>query len=325
MTVESVLDKALEGRELSAQDGEALFAAEGDNLRRLLSAADDLRRRRVGERVAYVVNRNVNFTNICVKRCGFCAFSRGHRAEQGYFLPTEDIFGVYTKRGISALPKSAFRRGSRRAWTGPITSIFALLSREKSPRFTCTRFRRRRFSTARHCLTRSIEDYLEGSPGRGPRVFAGHFGRDSGRSRPRHHLSWPASPLATGSRVIAHGPQSWHPDQPPPSCMQAHRDRSRPGPAPGAAARHSKGNRRHHGVCSAQFHRHRSAHGEEIASAWRPYGRHSRRYIAHIRGRPPHAGPVDSQHSSHVGEARPAPRSGVPAGWRERFRRNLDE
>src|SRR6266446_8723059 len=91
MRVESVLDKALEGRELSAEDGEALFAAEGDNLNRLLAAADDLRRRRVGERVAYVINRNVNFTNVCVKRCGFCAFSRGHRAEEGYFLPVEEV------------------------------------------------------------------------------------------------------------------------------------------------------------------------------------------------------------------------------------------
>src|ERR1019366_2790280 len=91
MTVESVPDKALEGRELSAEDGEALFAAEGDNLHRLLSVADELRRRRVGDAVAYVINRNVNFTNVCVKRCGFCAFSRGHRAEQGYFLPSEEI------------------------------------------------------------------------------------------------------------------------------------------------------------------------------------------------------------------------------------------
>src|SRR3984885_13717047 len=91
MSVESVLDKALEGRELSAEDGAALFAAEGENLDRMIAAADELRRRRVGDRVGYVINRNVNFTNICVKRCGFCAFSRGHRAEQGYFLPTEEI------------------------------------------------------------------------------------------------------------------------------------------------------------------------------------------------------------------------------------------
>jgi 7,8-didemethyl-8-hydroxy-5-deazariboflavin synthase CofH subunit len=89
--LDPILDKALEGREISAEEGAALFSAEGDVFNRLLSVSDELRRRRVGDRVAYVVNRNVNFTNVCVKRCGFCAFSRGHRAEQGYFLPTEEI------------------------------------------------------------------------------------------------------------------------------------------------------------------------------------------------------------------------------------------
>ena len=38
-----------------------------------------------------MVNRNVNFTNVCIKRCGFCAFSRGHREEQGYFLPLDEL------------------------------------------------------------------------------------------------------------------------------------------------------------------------------------------------------------------------------------------
>jgi 7,8-didemethyl-8-hydroxy-5-deazariboflavin synthase CofH subunit len=91
MSVEAILDQVLEGRELSVEDGVALFVAEGDDLHRLVAAADEVRRRSVGERVGYVINRNVNFTNVCVKRCGFCAFSRGHRAEQGYFLPTEEI------------------------------------------------------------------------------------------------------------------------------------------------------------------------------------------------------------------------------------------
>jgi len=91
MTIEAILDNALEGREISVEDGAELFSAEGDDLDRLLSVADEMRQRRVGDRVAYVVNRNVNFTNVCMKRCGFCAFSRGHRAEQGYFLPTEEI------------------------------------------------------------------------------------------------------------------------------------------------------------------------------------------------------------------------------------------
>ena len=91
MTVDAILDRAQAGFELTAAQGEALFAAEGEGLERLVSAADELRRRRVGERVSYVVNRNINFTNVCVKRCGFCAFSRGHRAEQGYFLPREEV------------------------------------------------------------------------------------------------------------------------------------------------------------------------------------------------------------------------------------------
>jgi FO synthase subunit 2 len=53
--------------------------------------ADELRRRTVGDLVTYVVNRNINFTNVCIKRCGFCAFSRDFREEEGYFLPLNEI------------------------------------------------------------------------------------------------------------------------------------------------------------------------------------------------------------------------------------------
>jgi FO synthase subunit 2 len=91
MSIDAILDRTRAGRELSVEDAATLFTAEGDSLQHLTSAADELRHRRVGDRVGYVVNRNINFTNVCVKRCGFCAFSRGHRAEQGYFLPTEEV------------------------------------------------------------------------------------------------------------------------------------------------------------------------------------------------------------------------------------------
>ena len=50
-----------------------------------------MRRRAVGDVVTYVINRNINFTNVCIKHCGFCAFSRDHREEQGYFLPMEEV------------------------------------------------------------------------------------------------------------------------------------------------------------------------------------------------------------------------------------------
>ena len=89
--IAAILRRAAAGRELSVEEAAQLFAAEGDDLERLVSAADQLRAQRCGDRVGYVVNRNINFTNVCVKRCGFCAFSRGHRAEEGYFLPLEEI------------------------------------------------------------------------------------------------------------------------------------------------------------------------------------------------------------------------------------------
>ncbi|GIS82507.1 MAG: 7,8-didemethyl-8-hydroxy-5-deazariboflavin synthase subunit CofH [Dehalococcoidia bacterium] len=53
--------------------------------------ADELRLRTVGDVATYVVNRNINFTNVCIKRCGFCAFSRDFRQEEGYFLPVDEI------------------------------------------------------------------------------------------------------------------------------------------------------------------------------------------------------------------------------------------
>jgi 7,8-didemethyl-8-hydroxy-5-deazariboflavin synthase CofH subunit len=89
--IAAILQRAASGCELSVEEGAALFAAEGEDLQRLIAAADRLRTQRCGNRVGYVVNRNINFTNVCVKRCGFCAFSRGHRAEEGYFLPLDEV------------------------------------------------------------------------------------------------------------------------------------------------------------------------------------------------------------------------------------------
>ncbi len=91
MSIDAILDDVLAREELSVENAEILFGAEGESLARLLSMADDLRKRRAGDRVTYVVNRNINFTNVCVKQCGFCAFSRGHRGEQSYFLPLPEI------------------------------------------------------------------------------------------------------------------------------------------------------------------------------------------------------------------------------------------
>jgi 7,8-didemethyl-8-hydroxy-5-deazariboflavin synthase CofH subunit len=86
-----ILDRALSGQDISVDDASRLFDADGSDLLALITAADQLRAQTVGDVVTYVINRNINFTNVCVKACGFCAFSRGHLAEEGYFLPIEEI------------------------------------------------------------------------------------------------------------------------------------------------------------------------------------------------------------------------------------------
>jgi 7,8-didemethyl-8-hydroxy-5-deazariboflavin synthase CofH subunit len=89
--VARILDLALSGGEVSAADGARLFGVKGRELFALMIAADELRFRDNGDHVSYVVNRNINFTNVCIKRCGFCAYSRDHREEEGYFLPLNEI------------------------------------------------------------------------------------------------------------------------------------------------------------------------------------------------------------------------------------------
>jgi FO synthase subunit 2 len=89
--VRRILEGSLEGRELAVEDAVILCHACGPSLHALCLVADELRRRQVGEPVTYVVNRNVNFTNVCVKACRFCAFSRTGRSEEGYFLPMHEI------------------------------------------------------------------------------------------------------------------------------------------------------------------------------------------------------------------------------------------
>ena len=89
--VSKILNDALSDREISVEDGLTLYNTTGIDFHLVGLVADEIRRKRVGDIVSYVVNRNINFTNVCIKQCGFCAFSRDFREEEGYFLPTEEI------------------------------------------------------------------------------------------------------------------------------------------------------------------------------------------------------------------------------------------
>jgi FO synthase subunit 2 len=89
--ISEILNKALSNKEITANEGLQLYKTAGIEFHLVGLVADEIRKRSVGDIVTYVVNRNINFTNVCIKQCGFCAFSRDFREEEGYFLPTEEI------------------------------------------------------------------------------------------------------------------------------------------------------------------------------------------------------------------------------------------
>jgi FO synthase len=86
---------ALDGRELDEDEITRLFEARGRDLAAVVAAADGLRREVSGDVVTYVVTRNINYTNVCYFRCGFCAFSKGKLAANlrgaPYVVPLEEI------------------------------------------------------------------------------------------------------------------------------------------------------------------------------------------------------------------------------------------
>lgn len=90
-TAARTLEKSLGGDDLGFDEGLLLARAAGRDLLAVLRVADELRRRAAGERVTYVVNRNLNFTNVCIVGCAFCGFSRGPRAEDTYFHSIEQL------------------------------------------------------------------------------------------------------------------------------------------------------------------------------------------------------------------------------------------
>jgi FO synthase len=93
--VAEVLAKVREEVELDEDDTTVLLSARGPALEAIVRAADTLRREVCGDTVTYVVTRNVNYTNVCYFRCGFCAFSKGRLAKNlrgaPYLVPTDEI------------------------------------------------------------------------------------------------------------------------------------------------------------------------------------------------------------------------------------------
>ena len=89
--IAGLLERVIDGKELRAREAEELFKSEGKELIALVFTADEIRRKAVGETVTFIINQNINFTNICYANCGFCAFSRSPNNPDAYTLTIKEI------------------------------------------------------------------------------------------------------------------------------------------------------------------------------------------------------------------------------------------
>jgi 5-amino-6-(D-ribitylamino)uracil---L-tyrosine 4-hydroxyphenyl transferase len=89
--VANALEKAFAGVDLDLAEGLLLSTVEGSDVLALVKVADEIRRRAVGDCITYVVNRNLNFTNVCIVGCSFCGFSRGPKSPDAYFHSNDTL------------------------------------------------------------------------------------------------------------------------------------------------------------------------------------------------------------------------------------------
>ena len=120
--IERIIERAQAGARLDEPEIVRLFAARGADYERVVAAADALRRATSGDVIRYVVNRNINYTNVCSYRCGFCAFSKGktHEALRGapYDLALDEIVRRATEAWERGATEVCMQGGIHPDYTG---------------------------------------------------------------------------------------------------------------------------------------------------------------------------------------------------------------
>ncbi len=105
--IAAILDRSLSGYPPTDDETVRLLGARGKDVDAIAAVANQIRYERVGDRVTYVINRNINYTNVCYFRCGFCAFSKGPRSlnlrGDPYLMSIEEV----TSRSVEALERGA--------------------------------------------------------------------------------------------------------------------------------------------------------------------------------------------------------------------------
>ena len=164
LRLHALLDRAADGHELSEAEIVALFAARGSQAQAVVEAADALRAQTRGDDVTYVINRNINYTNICVYACSFCAFSKtsskaGFR-DKPYVLEASEV----AQRAREAVAKGAtevcLQGGIHPSYTGDTYAGILGAVKDACPELHVHAFSPLEVSQGAATLGVSVEDFL---------------------------------------------------------------------------------------------------------------------------------------------------------------------
>jgi FO synthase subunit 2 len=159
--IAEILNDAMDSKDISAKQAVSLLDATGTELNAIVKVADMLRKKTVGDRVTYVVNRNVNFTNVCIKKCGFCAFSRDFRNDEGYFLPVEEIVRRAVEAWRLGATEVCIQAGLAPGIDGNLYITICKEIKKELPAIHIHAFSPEEVQYAAYCSGYSVEEYLK--------------------------------------------------------------------------------------------------------------------------------------------------------------------
>ena len=175
--VRAVLDKAAAGEALSEDEIVRLFDTDGADLHAVMQAADELRRQMVGDTVTYVRNCNINYTNICLHRCGFCAFAKSHAASTlrgpAYRLEAEQVAARAEEASLRGATEVCMQGGIHPHYTGDTYLELVAAVRRATPGMHIHAFSPLEIRHGASTLGLSLHDYLSRLQAAGLRTLPG--------------------------------------------------------------------------------------------------------------------------------------------------------
>ncbi len=163
--ISAILAAARHGHELRETDIVRLFSVEGRELAAVVDTANALRRETVGETVTYVVNRNINYTNICLYHCGFCAFSKGRGSTDlrgpAYNLELDEIARRTLEAAAAGATEVCLQGGIHPSFTGETYLNIVRAVKQVVPRMHVHAFSPLEIQHGASTLGLSLASYLE--------------------------------------------------------------------------------------------------------------------------------------------------------------------